>query len=146
MYCPKCRKPLFEPDKCRYCDWIKAEEVQPTGIYCYKCGTLIAHDSAFCASCGAKQNIQVPAVEEPKQEELPRSYYSDSRLLMAIVLIIGIIRLFVAFTNGGDTWYKGFMTCLAALIFSPQIKVETNNVVAIFAVKIIAAACVIMFI
>ena len=58
MYCPKCKKPLFELDKCRYCDWVKPEEIQPTGIYCYKCGKLIPQDSSFCTSCGAKQKGQ----------------------------------------------------------------------------------------
>ena len=146
MYCPKCRKPLFEPDKCRYCDWVKAEEIQPTGIYCYKCGSLIAQDSTFCASCGAKQNIQAPVLETPKQEDFPKSYYRDSWLLFFVVFIIGLIRIYVAYTNGKDSWYKGIITCAAALIFLPQIKVETKNVVVIFLVKIIAAAGVIMFI
>ena len=145
MYCPKCRKPLFEPDKCRYCDWTKAEEVQPTGIYCYKCGSLIPNDSTFCASCGARQNIQ-PTVEPPKQEAFPKSYYRDSWLLFIVVFIIGLIRIYVAYTNGGDSLYKGIITCAAALIFLPQIKVETKSIVTIFVVKIIAAVCLIMFI
>ena len=129
-------------------------------MYCFKCGEHIKDGSMTCSNCGATQpmvnnapNISQPTPQRPmqrptyhpKENELPQSYYTDSWLLLAVVLIIGLVRFALALSSGGNV-YKPFITCLASLIFLPQIKVNSNSVAAIFAIKIIAAAAVIIFI
>ncbi len=78
MYCPKCRKPLFDENKCIYCDWIKTEEIQPAGIYCYKCGNLIPQDSVFCAACGAPQNQQIQ-YKQPQEKSQQIQYKQEKK-------------------------------------------------------------------
>lgn len=117
MFCPKCKNPLFDESHCNFCGWTKEEPKQV-------------------------EEIQ-PETKEPK---LPKSYYRDSWLLFGLVLIAGVIRIYVAATNGNDSLYKGIVNCLAAFIFIPQVKVENQSTVVIFLVKIIAAAAVILII
>ena len=117
MFCPKCKNPLFDESHCNFCGWTK-EEPKPNE---------------------EKQ-------PENEKKDFPKSYYRDSWLLFVLVLIAGLIRVYVAVTNGNDSLYKGIINCLAAFIFIPQIKVETNSVVVIFLVKIIAAAGLIIVI
>lgn len=145
MYCPKCRKPLFEPDKCRYCDWTKAEEVQPTGIYCYKCGSLIAQDSVFCVSCGAKQAINNQKPIQEKSNSYPLYYHILSWLTVGLILLIGYSQFSSKNTDIGT--YKAIITCLSALIFIPQISVGgKEKPLIIYAFKWIVALCVIVFV
>lgn len=126
-------------------------------MYCFKCGEHIKDGSLTCSNCGATQpkvdnapNISQPPPQRPVQQsssnenQLPQSYYTDSWLLLAVVLIIGLVRFALALSSGGNV-YKPFIICLASLIFLPQIKVNSNSVAAIFAIKIIAAAVVILF-
>jgi hypothetical protein len=145
MYCPKCRKPLFEPDKCRYCDWTKAEEVQPTGIYCYKCGSLIAQDSVFCVSCGAKQAINNQKPIQEKSNSYPLYYHILSWLTVGLILLIGYSQFSSKNTDIGT--YKAIITCLSALIFIPQISVGSKEKpLIIYAFKWIVALCIIVFV
>ena len=144
MYCPKCRKPLFEPDKCRYCDWTKAE-VQPTGIYCYKCGSLIAQDSVYCVSCGAKQIINTPKPIQEKSNSYPLYYHILSWLTVGLILLIGYSQF--SSKNSDIGTYKAIITCLSALIFIPQISVgDKEKPLIIYAFKWIVALCVIVFV
>lgn len=120
MYCPKCRKPLFDENKCRYCDWTKVEvQVEPT------------------------QQTETVGSEPPK---MPKSYYIDSFLLIGLCLAYGIIRIAIGASNGFEKdLYKGIVACLASLIFIPNIKVVNNATVTLL-VKIAIAALIIIFI
>ena len=117
MYCPKCRNPLYNEDKCNICGWTKEVEPAPE-----------------------------PPKEVKEEKKLPKSYYIDSYILFAFVLIIGLLRLYIYYTSGSPYLYKGIVNCLAAFVFLPQIKVDTNSVVTIFFVKVCVALLVILFI
>ena len=145
MYCPKCRKPLFDENKCRYCDWVKTEEIQPAGIYCYKCGSLIAQDSVFCVSCGAKQAINNQKPIQEKSNSYPLYYHILSWLTVGLILLIGYSQFSSKNTDIGT--YKAIITCLSALIFIPQISVgDKEKPLIIYAFKWIVALCVIVFV
>ena len=119
MYCPKCRNPLYNENKCNICGWTKVVEPAP----------------------------EPEAPTEVKQErQFPKSYYIDSYILFAFVLIIGLLRVYIYYKSGSPYLYKGIINCLAALVFLPQIKVDTNSTVLIFFVKVCVALLVILFI
>ena len=121
MFCPNCKKALFDENHCNICGWTKEPE--------------------------RKINPQPPqSVPQPEEKKLPQSYYTDSWLLFTVVLLIGMIRLILALSSDSVYLYKAGINCLAALIFLPQIKVESNSIVTIFVVKILAAAAVMIFI
>lgn len=146
MYCPKCRKPLFETDKCRYCDWVKVE-IQPasniTGMFCNQCGALIPRNSVFCPKCGANQITQDQQTEE-KTSSFPIYYHILSWFTVALLLLIGISQ----FSSNNDTAsYKAIIKCLAALIFIPQISAgNKEKPLVLYAFKWIIAIFVMIFI
>lgn len=119
MYCPKCRKPLFEPDKCRYCDWTKAE-VQP--------------------------EVPAPVAPEPvRSKSYPMYYHILSWLTVGLILLIGYSQF--SSKNSDIGTYKAIITCLSALIFIPQISVgDKEKPLIIYAFKWIVALCVIVFV
>ena len=124
MFCPKCNKPLFDDDKCHFCGWTKQQPV-----------------------------VAAPEPQETSKNTLPKSYdidslfyYIDSWLLFAVVFIVGLVRLYAYYSSGSELIYKGIINCFAAFVFIPQIKAGTNNIIAIFAIKILAAAAIILFI
>ena len=121
MFCPNCKKALFDENHCNICGWTKEPE--------------------------RKINPQPPQeIPQPEEKQLPQSYYTDSWLLFTVVLLIGMLRLALAISTGGVFLYKAVINCLAAFIFLPQIKVDSESMVTIFIVKILAAAAVIIFI
>ena len=117
MFCPKCKSFLFDNDKCHVCGWTKQQLV-----------------------------VAAPEPQEASKNTLPKSYYIDSWLLFAVVFIAGLVRLYAYYCSLPELIYKGIINCLAAFVFIPQIKVGTNNIIAIFAIKILAAAAIIVFI
>lgn len=119
MYCPKCRKPLFDENSCRYCDWTKVE-VQP--------------------------EASEPVIEEKvKKKTYPIYYHILSWLTVGLVLLIGYSQFSSKNTDVGT--YKAIITCLSALIFIPQISVgDKEKPLIIYAFKWIVALCVIVFI
>jgi len=147
MYCPKCRKPLFDENSCRYCDWTKTE-VQ--GKYCFKCGKLIPNDSTFCSNCGAQQTSLSSTSEnlQPAQQikkSYPMYYHILSWLTVGLILLIGYSQFSSKNTDVGT--YKAIITCLSALIFIPQISVgDKEKPLIIYAFKWIVALFVIVFI
>ena len=119
MYCPKCRKPLFDENKCRYCDWTK-EEIHPEVI-----------------------QTEQPAKE--KSSSFPMYYHILSWLTVGLMLFIGYSQFSSKNTDIGT--YKAIITCLSALIFIPQVSVGTKEKpLVIYAFKWIVALIVIVFI
>ena len=159
MYCNKCGKPI--PDGSAFCNSCGAKQAQPTSshatpktTYCNRCGEVIKAGSSSCNYCGATQPkpqpryIQVPTPQPQTQQtdEMPQSYYTDSWILLVICLIVGLIRLFAGSNSGNESHiYKGIITCAAALIFIPGIKVMKNPTGTLL-VKILVAIGVIIFI
>lgn len=118
MYCPKCRKPLFDTNKCRYCDWTKIE-VQP--------------------------EAPEPIAKPVKQKKYPLYYIILSWLTVGLILIIGYSQFSSKHTD--VITYKAIITCLSALIFIPQISVgDKEKPLVIYAFKWIVALFVILFI
>ena len=117
MFCPKCKNPLFDNDKCHFCGWTKQQPV-----------------------------VAAPEPQEASKNTLPKSYYIDSWLLFAVVFIVGLVRSYAYYSSGSELIYKGIINCIAAFVFIPQIKVGTYNIIVIFAIKILAAAAIIVFI
>lgn len=117
MFCPKCKSFLFDNDKCHVCGWTKQQPV-----------------------------VTAPEPQQESKNTLPKSYYFDSWLLFAVVFIVGLVRSYAFYSSGSELIYKGVINCLAAFVFIPQIKINSNSTVVIFVAKILAAFAIVAFV
>jgi len=131
-------------------------------MYCVKCKEPIRDGVSTCPYCGATQPKFQPQQPPPQQYrqvpppqyrqapphqqeyELPKSYYTDSWLLFGLCMFFGLIRIVVAFSNSGEGMYKGLITCAAACVFIPQIKVDIKSSAGILIIKILVALALII--
>lgn len=126
-------------------------------MYCAKCKEPIRDGVSTCPYCGATQpkfQPQQPPPQQyrqaplpqyrqmpPPQQEyvLPKSYYTDSWLLFGLCMLFGLIRILISLSNSGEGLYKGLITCAAACVFIPQIKVDIKSSAGILIIKILVA-------
>ena len=165
MYCSKCGQSI--PDGsvfCNSCGTKQAQPVQnnatprpkPQTAYCVRCGEVIPNGSSSCNYCGASQpksqpqpqyrQVPTPQAVSQSTDEMPQSYYTDSWILLVICLIVGFIRMFAGSNSGNSHQiYKGVITCAAAFVFIPGIKVMKNPTGTLL-IKILVAIGIIIFI
>ena len=118
-------------------------------MYCQKCGKPIPDNSTFCNVCGAPQGQMQPTQPTTQQQakKLPTYYYVDSWLLFGLCMAYGAIRFMIGvFTADEISIYKGLIACGAACLFIPNITVGVKSPGGILAIKILAAAAVMIFI
>lgn len=131
-------------------------------MYCVKCKEPIRDGVLTCPYCGSTQpkfQPQQPPPQQyrqaplpqyrqmpPPQQEyvLPKSYYTDSWLLFGLCMLFGLIRILISLSNSGEGLYKGLITCAAACVFIPQIKVDIKSSAGILIIKILVALALII--
>lgn len=123
-------------------------------MYCFKCGEHIKDGSLTCSNCGATQpKVDVtpgrPVQQRPAQQQqppLPASYIAVSWAVFAIFIVWGLIRGINGLNCGNDVeTYKGGITCLAAAVFIPQIRIKSLDSVpwVVFGIKAVVATLIV---
>lgn len=124
MLCPKCRKPLFEDEKCSFCDWVKVEPPRPA----------------------QPQRVQQPVQQAKPTQPLSPTYIAMSWVMFSMLLVIGGIRCIAAMQAGEDTIaYKSIILCLASCLFIPQIRIKSIGMPWVeYGIKLAVAALLVL--